>query len=602
MDQNTLEYIKTKLSLVPKLPGCYQMIDKNQEIIYVGKAKILQNRLRSYFSGTHDAKTTRMLMDVVDFEYIITKTETEAFLLECNFIKEYRPKYNILLMDDKSYPYICLTNETHPRLLMVRDVKQMKKKEQKLFGPFPNATSCRSTVEVLNKIYPFRKCKTIPKKSCLYYDIKQCMAPCINNITKEDYTEHITSVIKFLNGNNNDLLNELKNKMLQASEEMDYEKALEYRDIIKSIEDLQTEQKMTLTDGVNRDIFGYYEKNGIIAIQVLHMREGKVIERTGEVFDVYDDINDVLQYYIYHFYDNNTLPKEILIPYFEGYKILEELLLTKIIMPIKGTKKQLVDLVCENAKNNLDNLQKMRLIKLSKTKEPLIELSELLNINYPRVIELFDNSNIQGASAVSGMVVYVDGVPSPKDYRKYKIKTVQGADDYHTMQEVIHRRYSRVLKDNLRKPNLIIVDGGKTQVSAALQILDKLQITDIDLIGLLKDDNHKTKGIIRYNKNTNIYDEYILDKKTNLYLLLEAMQEEVHRYAITFFKQTHGKKTIASSLDNIPGLGKQRKKKLLENFDTIDDIANASIEKLKSLGIPEKLAVTLKETLKNRDN
>ncbi len=602
MDQNTLEYIKTKLTLVPKLPGCYQMFDKHKEIIYVGKAKILHNRLRSYFSGTHDAKTTRMLMDVVDFEYIITKTETEAFLLECNYIKEYRPKYNILLMDDKSYPYICLTNETHPRLLMVRDVRKMKKKEQKLFGPFPNATSCRSTVEVLNKIYPFRKCKTIPKKSCLYYDIKQCLAPCINNITKEDYEQFISSVIKFLNGNNDELLKDLKQKMFAASEEMDYEKALEYRDIINSIENLQSEQKMTLTDGINRDIFGYYEKNGIIAIQVLHMREGKVIERTGEVFDIYDDINDVLQYYIYHFYDNNTLPKEILIPYFEGYKILEEILPTKIIMPIKGTKKQLVDLVCENAKNNLDNLQKLRLIKLSKTKEPLIELSEILNINYPRVIELFDNSNIQGASAVSGMVVYIDGVPSRKDYRKYKIKTVKGADDYHTMQEVIQRRYSRVLKDNLRKPNLIIVDGGKTQVNAAMIILDKLSITDIDLIGLLKDDNHKTRGIIKYNKETNTYDEYILDKKTNLYLLLEAMQDEVHRYAITFFKQTHGKNTITSSLDNIPGLGKQRKKKLLENFDTIEDIKNASIEKLKSLGIPEKLAVTIKETLKNRDN
>lgn len=597
MDQKILEHIKQKLTLVPKLPGCYQMLDQHKEIIYVGKAKILQNRLKSYFTGTHDAKTTRMLMDVVDFEYIITETETEAFLLECNLIKENRPKYNILLMDDKSYPYICLTNEEHPRLFMVRDVRKMKKKEQKLYGPFPNATNCRSTVELLNKIYPFRKCKTIPKKSCIYYDIKQCLAPCVNKICKKDYEEYISSINKFLNGNDKELLKELKQKMYQASEELDYEKALEYRNIISSIESLQTDQKMTLNDGINRDIFGYYEKNGIIAIQVLHMREGKVIERTGEVFDIYDDINDVLQYYIYHFYDNNTLPKEILIPYFERYKILEELLSTKIIMPIKGIKKQLVNLVCENAKNNLDNLQKLRLMKMSKTKEPLIELSKLLNINYPKVIELFDNSNIQGESAVSGMVVYVDGTPSPKDYRKYKIKTVVGADDYHTMQEVIHRRYSRVLKDNLRKPNLIIVDGGKTQVKAAGIVLDKLSITDIDLIGLLKDDNHKTKGIIKYNKNTKEYEEYILDKKTNLYLLLEAMQEEVHRFAITFFKQTHSKTIITSKLDDIEGLGKQRKKILLQEFDSIEDIKNASIDKLKSLGIPEKLAIKIKETL-----
>lgn len=597
MDQKILENIKQKLTLVPKLPGCYQMLDQHKEIIYVGKAKILQNRLKSYFTGTHDAKTTRMLMDVVDFEYIITETETEAFLLECNLIKENRPKYNILLMDDKSYPYICLTNEEHPRLFMVRDVRKMKRKEQKLYGPFPNATNCRSTVELLNKIYPFRKCKTIPKKSCIYYDIKQCLAPCVNKICKKDYEEYISSINKFLNGNDKELLKELKQKMYQASEELDYEKALEYRNIISSIENLQTDQKMTLNDGINRDIFGYYEKNGIIAIQVLHMREGKVIERTGEVFDIYDDINDVLQYYIYHFYDNNTLPREILIPYFEGYKILEELLSTKIIMPIKGIKKQLVNLVCENAQNNLDNLQKLRLMKMSKTKEPLIELSKLLNIDYPKVIELFDNSNIQGESAVSGMVVYVDGTPSPKDYRKYKIKTVVGADDYHTMQEVIHRRYSRVLKDNLRKPNLIIVDGGKTQVKAAMIVLDKLSITDIDLIGLLKDDNHKTKGIIKCNRNTKDYEEYILDKKTNLYLLLEAMQEEVHRFAITFFKQTHSKTIITSRLDAIEGLGKQRKKVLLQEFDSIEEIKNASIDKLKSLGIPEKLAIKIKETL-----
>ena len=290
MDQKTLENIKQKLTLVPKQPGCYQMLDKHKEIIYVGKAKILQNRLKSYFTGTHDAKTTRMLMDVVDFEYIITETETEAFLLECNLIKEHRPKYNILLMDDKSYPYICLTNEEHPRLFMVRDVRRMKKKEQKLYGPFPNATNCRLTVELLNKIYPFRKCKTIPKKSCIYYDIKQCLAPCINKITKKDYEEYIYSINKFLNGNDKELLNELKQKMYKASDELDFEKALEYRNIISGIENLQTDQKMTLNDGINRDIFGYYEKNGIIAIQVLHMREGKVIERTGEVFDIYDDI------------------------------------------------------------------------------------------------------------------------------------------------------------------------------------------------------------------------------------------------------------------------------------------------------------------------
>lgn len=599
MDQKVLEHIKAKLSLVPLKPGCYQMYNKDGVIIYVGKAKLLANRLKSYFTGSHDAKTTQMVSEVVDFEYIITRSETEAFLLEHNFIKEYRPFYNILLMDDKTYPYICLTGEAHPRLIVTRNVKLgNKKNSNKLFGPYPNVTACRATCEILNKVYPFRKCNQIPKKHCLYYDMGQCLAPCENNIKKEEYENHITSVTRFLNGNDTELLDILKNKMEEASLNLEFEKAIEYRNIINNINSLIEKQTMTLNDGKTRDIFGFYVKNETVCVQVLHMRSGRIIERSGEVFDVVDNLDDVLASYIYTFYDSlgNIIPQEILIPYIDGIDILNELLKVKILIPVRGLKKKLVDLVCDNAKNNLDNLEKLKLIKMSKTKEPLVELANMLNINYPKVIELFDNSNIQGASPISAMVTYVDGIKSPKDYRKYNIKTVVGADDYHTMQEVLTRRYSRVLKDNLRKPNLVIVDGGALQVRAAKEVFNKLGIIDIYLMGLEKDDKHRTRAIV-----TSDLKEIQIDKHSNLFLLLEAMQEEVHRFAITFFKDTHTKNTFNSILDEIEGIGKRRKMLLLQTFDSLDDIANTSIQKLQSLGIPKNIAEELLNKLNNKE-
>ena len=594
--EEILQQIKTKLSLVPKKPGCYQMYNAKGEIIYVGKAKILQNRLKSYFTGSHDAKTTRMLQDVVNFEYIITHSELEAFLLESNFIKKNRPKYNILLMDDKSYPYILITNEENPRLLMTRDVKkEHKKKNQYLFGPYPNAKACRDIVEILNKVYPFRKCHNIPNKACLYSHLNQCLAPCINKCSRNDYTESIKSAIRFLNGSSNELTTILKQKMEEASNNLEFEQAMEYRDTINSINEIVEKQTMELNDGVSKDIFGYYSKDGLVAIQVLHMRSGKIIERSGEIFDLIGEIDEAILSYIYQFYDdtNNLVPKEIIIPYLEEYQILPELLATKVIVPVKGIKKQLLNNVMENAKNNIDNLQKMRLIEIEKTKKPLEDLAKLLDINYPKVIELFDNSNIQGATPVSAMVRYVDGKPSYKDYRKYKVKTVKGPDDYHTMMEVIERRYKRLLVENANLPDMIIVDGGKTQVKAASIVLKKLNIeNEITLIGLLKDDYHRTRGMVDKNFN-----EIFIDKKSDLFLLLEAMQDEVHRFAITFFKTRHNKLSMTSILDEIPGIGKQRKKLLLETYGTVDEIKRTTIEKLKSLGMPEKLAKELLETL-----
>lgn len=594
--EKILQQIKTKLSLVPKKPGCYQMYNAKGEIIYVGKAKILQNRLKSYFTGSHDAKTTRMLQDVVNFEYIITHSELEAFLLESNFIKKNRPKYNILLMDDKSYPYILITNEENPRLVMTRDVKkEHKKKNQYLFGPYPNAKACRDIVEILNKVYPFRKCHNIPNKVCLYSHLNQCLAPCINKCSRNDYTESIKSAMRFLNGSSDELTTILKQKMEEASNNLEFEQALEYRDTINSINEIVEKQTMELNDGLSKDIFGYYSKDGLVAIQVLHMRSGKIIERSGEIFDLIGEIDEAILSYIYQFYDdtNNLVPKEIIIPYLEEYQILSELLTTKVIVPVKGIKKQLLNNVMENAKNNIDNLQKMRLIEIEKTKKPLEDLAKLLDINYPKVIELFDNSNIQGATPVSAMVRYVDGKPSYKDYRKYKVKTVKGPDDYHTMMEVIERRYKRLLAENANLPDMIIVDGGKTQVKAASIVLKKLNIeNEITLIGLLKDDHHRTRGMVDRNFN-----EIFIDKKSDLFLLLEAMQDEVHRFAITFFKTRHNKLSMTSILDEIPGIGKQRKKLLLETYGTVDEIKHTTVEKLKSLGMPGKLAKELLETL-----
>ena len=598
MTQEILEKIKIKLSIVPKKPGCYQMYNKDREIIYVGKAKVLQNRLKSYFTGSHDAKTTRMLQDVVDFEYIITHSELEAFLLESNFIKQNRPKYNILLMDDKTYPYIVITNEKHPRLIYTRDIKkEIKKKNRYIFGPYPNVKACKDIVEILNKVYPFRKCNHIPKKKCLYAHLGQCLAPCENDVTNESYDEYIKAVSKFINGNNIELIERINGLMMQASINMRFEEAIEYRDLLSSINTITEKQTMETKDQIPRDIFGYYVLDGSIAIQVLHMRGGKIIERNGEVFDLIDSVDDAVLSYIYQFYDSgaNILPKEIVTPYLEGYEILEELLNIKINIPVKGLKKQLLDNVMQNAKNNIDNLKKLRLIQMSKTIKPLEELSELLNIEYPRVIELFDNSNIQGVSAVSAMVKYIDGKAVPKEYRKYKVKTVSGPDDYHTMQEVIERRYKRLIIQEENLPNLIIVDGGKTQIKAASIILKKLGIDDkINLIGLLKDDRHKTRALMN-----NKYEEIVINKRSDLFLLLEAMQEEVHRFAITFFKQTHTKNTVKSILDDIDGIGKKRKQMLLENFETIDDIKNASIQKLKSLGLTEKVINNLLEKLNN---
>ena len=545
--------IKEKLKELPKKPGCYLMKNENGEIIYVGKAKILANRVKSYFVGSHDAKTTKMVSMVRDFEYIITGSETEAFILEMNLIKKHRPKYNIMLMDDKRYPYICISNEAHPRLYYTRDLN----KKAKYFGPYPNAKAAKDVVEMLNKIYPLRKCFKIPKKECLYYHLGQCLAPCIKEVKKEEYIEITNKINHFLKGNINDEIRNLKELMYQASDNLEFEKAKEYLEIIRNLEVISEKQKMEL-DMLDTDIFGYALKENYISIQIFHIRNSKMVERSGFLFEVMEDEKEMYANFVNQFYfvNNNPIPKEIVISDID-IELIDERIRNKVLFPQKGKKKELLKLVTENALEKVDIKILKEANKYERTVGALIDLEKLLGLNDLHVLEAFDNSNIQGTDSVSAMVSYVDGVKNPKGYRKFKVKTVLGSDDTKTMYEVVSRRYSRLKKEESKYPDIILIDGGKGQVSASKKALDELGI-NIPVLGLVKDDNHRTDHLL-YN-DRDIY----IDKKSNLFLFLESVQDEVHRYAITFHHQLHGKKTFASALDNIKGIGKVKKMKILE--------------------------------------
>ena len=594
-----MDLIKEKLKLLPQLPGCYLMKNENGEIIYVGKAKNLANRVKSYFTGKHNIKTEKLVENIRDFEYIITSSDTEAYLLEINLIKENRPKYNIMLMDDKTYPYIYLTDEKDPRLIVTRDPAKYKKRAKgALFGPYPNATAVNKTVDMLNKLYPLRKCRNVPKTKCLYYSLGQCLGPCINKIEKEEYAKIKAEITALLKKTDNEQSKIITQKMNDASENLEFEKAIMYRDIIKNLDELNNQQKMTSADLGNRDIFGYGVKNYLINIQVFHVRFGKVIMRSGETFELIDSIDEMLTSYILQFYQlpSNIVPDEIIIPPLDTKDVLAKAIDAKFIVPIKGDKKKILDLANLNALNTLDTNNQIRLNKYKKTKEPLYDLAKILKVEYPKRIEIFDNSNISGSFAVSGMVVYVDGIPSKKDYRKFKIKTVQGADDFHTMIEVIKRRYRRLKEENKEFPNLLILDGGSPQIKAAKMALAEIDC-NINLMGLVKDDNHHTRAIVDQNLN-----EIKIEKSSALFLLLEAMQDEVHRFAITFFRKTIAKSVTSSILDNIEGVGKMRKIKLLKTFENIYDLLDASDEKIKALGIPQDVIKRIKDKLKEQQD
>lgn len=580
--------LSEKLSLLPDKPGCYLMKDKNNNIIYVGKAKNLKNRVRSYFVGSHNAKTTLLVSEICDFEYVTTSSELEAFILEINLIKKHDPKYNIKLTDDKTYPYIVLSNSTHPRLYVSRNVTNKKDKK---FGPYPSVFSARETVRLLNNIYPLRKCINIPKKECLYYHMKQCLAPCINKVDSNCYTDIISSITSFLRGNVKKYVDELTLKMSEYSENLKFEQALECKNLIEHIKKTVERQKIELNDYVDRDIIGYYGDENDICIHMFFMRGGAIVKHNTEIFNSITDYEEMVINYLAQYYENNYIPREILTKDL-NIDLISNVVNTTFIIPQKGDKNKLVELAFENAKMDLLKNRELYRNKEENKIKAVNEIKILLGLDNLRRMEIFDNSNINGINPVSAMVCYIDGKPSKKDYRKYKVKTVVGANDYETMKEIVSRRYTRVIDENLEAPDLIIMDGGVIQVNAAKEIIHKLGL-NIPIIGLEKDQNHKTKAIIYNDK------EYLLDKHSLMYQLLFNMQEEVHRFAISFHRDTRSKGMISSILDDIEGIGKIRKTKILKYFNSIENISNGTKEEFHKLGINESLMDEIKSHITN---
>jgi excinuclease ABC subunit C len=579
------EWIKRKLALLPDQPGCYLMKDRQGTVIYVGKAKVLKNRVRSYFTGSHDGKTLRLVNEIEDFEYIVTSSNMEALILELNLIKKYDPKYNVMLKDDKTYPFIHLTNERHPRLITTRKVKKGK---GKYFGPYPNVGAANETKKLLDRIYPLRKCSTLPDRVCLYYHLGQCLAPCVNEVSETEYKKIVEEITRFLSGGYKEIKNELQEKMLAAAEELDFERAKEYRDKIAHIEATMEKQKMTMTDFTDRDVFGYAYDKGWMCVQVFFVRQGKLIERDVSMFPIYDEPDQEFLTFLGQFYSkaNHFKPKEILLPESVDAEMVEAFLEVRTHQPKKGPKKDLIKLANKNAKIALQ--EKFSLIEKDeeRTIKAVENLGKQLGIDTPHRIEAFDNSNIQGADPVSAMVVFIDGKPQKKEYRKYKIKSVQGPDDYESMREVVRRRYTRVLKEGLPLPDLIIIDGGKGHVEAVRDVLENELGLDIPLSGLVKDEKHRTSELLIGNP----LEIVALDKRSQEFYLLQRIQDEVHRFAISFHRQIRGKNAFQSILDEIPGVGEKRKKRLLKHFGSIKKMKEAKVGEFTAIGIPKNVA------------
>lgn len=582
--------LKEKLLLLPNKPGCYLMKDKNGVIIYVGKAKNLKNRVNSYFKSSHTGKTKVLVSNIVDFEYIITNSELEALLLEINLIKEHNPKYNVLLKDDKSYPYIEITDEKVPRLLIVRPSK-LRKKNHKLYGPYPNSTAAKKTIELLNRLYPLRKCKTMGKRECLYYHIGECLGYCCNKIDKQEIDSMVSEITRFLKGEDKIVLDKIDAMMESAISKLNFEKAKELNELKEFVNVTLRKQLIDLNDNIDRDIFGYAVYKGYISIQVLFLRGGKLIERNSSIYPIITDEVEDLTLFISSFYDkNNIKPKEILIPDIIDDALIKDVLNINVIKPVKGKKKELVEMANKNALNTLK--EKFELVKANDENalNACCELKDLLGISSANRIETFDNSHLFGTYTVSGMVVFTLGIPDKNNYRKYKILS-DAKDDYHLMKEVIYRRYFRVLMDNLERPDLIIVDGGKAQINAAEEVLNSLNL-DIPVCGLIKSEHHKTSSLL-YNER--IYD---IDKTSNLFHMLERLQDEVHNYTISYHKNIRSKGALSSVLDNVPGIGEVRKRELLKKFPSVTKMKEASVSDLEKL-LPRDVAKNLYEFLKN---
>lgn len=577
--------IKSKLELLPTSPGCYIHKDKNGTIIYVGKAKNLRNRVRSYFRGSHDTKTEALVSEIVDFEFIVTESNIEALLLEINLIKENKPKYNIMLKDDKSYPFIKITNERYPRLIITR---QVKKDGGLYFGPYPDVGAANEIKRLLDRIFPFRKCTNPPSKVCFYYHLGQCMAHTVCHKDEAYFKGMAQEVSDFLKGQDDKIIDELKVKMNTAAQNMEFERAAEYRDLIQAIGTLRTKQRVMAKDLQNRDVFGYYVDKGWMCVQVFFVRQGKLIERDVNLFPYYNDPDEDFLTYVGQFYQEKShlIPNEILISQDIDEEAVKALVDTKVLKPQRGEKKQLVNLAIKNARVSLE--QKFNLLEKSmeKTQGAIENLGKLLQIPTPVRIESFDNSNIMGTSPVSAMVVFVNGKPSKKDYRKYKIKTVIGPDDYASMREVIRRRYSRVMRDGLTPPDLIVIDGGQGQVNIAKQVIQEELGLDIPIAGLQKNDKHQTHELL-FGDPLQVIE---LSRTSQEFFLLQRIQDEVHRFAITFHRQLRSKNSFSSQLDGIEGLGPKRKQLLMKHFKSLTKIKEATVDEIVTVGIPRTVA------------
>jgi excinuclease ABC subunit C len=587
------DHLKEKLAVLPEQPGCYLMKDKNGTVIYVGKAKVLKNRVRSYFTGTHDGKTLRLVNEIADFEYIVTSSNIEALILEMNLIKKYDPKYNVMLKGDNSYPFIKITAEKHPRLIITRKVK---KDGGKYFGPYPHVQAANETKKLLDRIYPLRKCSTMPNRVCLYYHMGQCLAPCVYPVSEQQNKEIVEQIVRFLNGGYKEVKEELAKKMIKAAEALEFERAKEYRDQIAHIEATMEKQKMTTNDFVDRDVFGYAYDKGWMCVQVFFIRQGKLIERDASMFPMYQDPDEELLTFLGQFYSkaNHFKPKEVILPADIDGELAEQLLEVTVVQPKRGKKKELVDLASKNAAIALK--EKFYLIERDeeRTIKAVENLGKILGIPTPHRIEAFDNSNIYGADPVSAMVVFIDGKPEKKEYRKYKVKTVEGPDDYESMREVVRRRYTRVLKEGLPLPDLIIIDGGKGHLAAVRDVLENELGLDIPLAGLAKDDKHRTSELIMGDPPQVVP----LERNSQEFYLLQRIQDEVHRFAVTFHRQTRGKTMFHSVLDDIPGVGEKRKKALLKHFGSIKNMKEATVEELQKANIPRPVAEKIYKKLR----
>lgn len=585
-------HIKEKLKLVPESPGSYQMKNKDGIIIYVGKAKNLKNRVKSYFTGTVTGKTAMLVSDIVDFEYIVTTSELESLILEITLIKKYNPKYNILLKDDKSYPYIELTQEKFPRLKVVRNVNR-KKNKSKLFGPYPNVTAARKTVNMLNRIYPLRKCENLKKDLCLYYHLNECLGYCKKEVVKEDIDVMTSEIVSFLKGNSTIVTKKLEEEMLNASMALNYEKALELKNMLDDVNITLTKQRIDLNHNYNFDVFNYYVENNYLSVQVFFIREGLLFGRHDDIFTCVNYEDEFMEYIIKFYEKNNVLPKEIVVPDIIDKDLLGEFLGVNVLIPQKGDIKKLLDMAYSNAKilleEKFETLKKQDDVRLAAQEE----LRQLLGLSKLSRIESFDNSHLFGTFYVGGMVTFVDFLPSKDDYRKFKVST-DVKDDLSAMREVIYRRYYKVLMENLEKPDIVLVDGGELQVSVAKEIIDSLHL-DIKVVGLKKDDKHRTSILVNDNLK-----EIAIDHNSNLFLFLAKIQEEVHRYAITYHRNIKSKGALSSLLDVVEGIGEVRKKELLRKFGSLKKMREASVAELEKV-LNKDVAVRLYNYLQDID-